>query len=241
MRSGRVAPQGRPLCASSDGTEASAAGAGEAAGEEGGGEAGTEEEGAEVEEEGAEVEEVAEDPAVKAQRELEAKLSAEVAQLETQLRNERLGLAKLRDQVSESGKNGYFIVQAQVAEFLKKNEADQKNRVGRNKREFVIKMLDVVDGFRKAPDDFPAETERETNMHKNFGSIVNGVLQVFEKYGFKEISCPAGMPLDLETMEAVEGGGVGGGAMVVQSQLRSGWVDPDGVVVRKAQVVAVTE
>ena len=36
VRSGRVAPQVRPLCASSDGTEASAAGAGEAAGEEGG-------------------------------------------------------------------------------------------------------------------------------------------------------------------------------------------------------------
>ena len=177
-----------------------------------------------------------EDPLVKAIKEREAKLTAEVAQLEAQLRTERANLAKLKDQVSESGKNGYFIVQAQVAEFLKKNEMEQKNRVSRNKREFVTKMLDVVDGFRNAPLEFPGQTEREINMHKNFGSLVNGILMVFEKYGFSEINTSQGTPIDTEKMELGET--VPGDVGVVLATLRSGWVDSDGNVIRKALIAA---
>lgn len=44
-------------------------------------------------------------------------LTEELQQLETMLRSERAALTKLRDKVSESGKNGFFIVQAQVNDF----------------------------------------------------------------------------------------------------------------------------
>ena len=41
--------------------------------------------------------------------------------LEITLRSERLMLANLKDKISESGKPGYFIVQAQVNEFVVTN------------------------------------------------------------------------------------------------------------------------
>lgn len=52
---------------------------------------------------------------------LKAKISALTAQerqLENAIATERLNLLRVKDKVSESGKTGYFIVQAQVAEFL---------------------------------------------------------------------------------------------------------------------------
>ena len=85
-----------------------------------------------------------EDPHQKHIKELEMKLTEQVADLEAALRSERLNLSKVKDQVGDAGKNGYFIVQAQVAEFLKKNDNQQKLQVTRNKREFFIKMLPVV-------------------------------------------------------------------------------------------------
>lgn len=63
---------------------------------------------------------------------------------------------------------------------------DQKNRVNRNKKEFVEKMLPVVDSFRHAREKSPPQTEREENMHVSYGSLLTGILTVFEKYGFKE-------------------------------------------------------
>ena len=105
-----------------------------------------------------------EDPQQQQVKELELKLASQVADLESALRSERANLARVKDQVSEAGKNGFFIVQAQVAEFLKKNEAQQKQQVNRNKREFVIKMLDVV---RKAanPAHFPISWAPQSTAH----------------------------------------------------------------------------
>ena len=70
----------------------------------------------------------------------------------------------------------------------RKRDLEQKNRVIRNKREFVEKMLPVVDAFRKATEEAPPQTEREENMHKSFSSLLTGILNVFDKYGFKEFS-----------------------------------------------------
>jgi molecular chaperone GrpE (heat shock protein) len=182
-------------------------------------------------------EKVPEDPDVKLLKEMETKLQSEISQLESQLRMERLNLSKVKDQVSESGKNGFFMVQAQVANFLKKNEIDQKNRVATNKREFVLKMLDVVDKFRRAPKDVPAESERETNMHVSFGALLNGILSVFEKYGFKEVNVEAGAAIDplIQEVEETDEGHAEG---VVLRQLRSGWADNEGEIVRKVLVAA---
>lgn len=180
---------------------------------------------------------IEEDPVMKQIKEMELKLSAEVSQLEMQLRSERQNAARIKDQISESGKNGYFIIQAQVAEFLKRNENDQKSRVAKNKREFVLKMLGVVDGFRQAPMDVPGDTEREQNMHKSFGALLNGILAVFEKYGFKEISPEVGTPIDPllhEVRESAQEGAQG----VVLRQISVGWMDSEGFAIRKAAVVA---
>ena len=55
-----------------------------------------------------------------------------------------------------------------------------------NKREFVAKMLPVIDALREVPRLAPATSEREQNMHKNFGSLTAQVLSAFEKFGYKE-------------------------------------------------------
>lgn len=49
-----------------------------------------------------------------------------------------------------------------------------------------MKMLPVVDAFREAPKSAIATTEREENMHKNFGSLNNQILAAFAKFGYSE-------------------------------------------------------
>ena len=126
------------------------------------------------------------DPHEVAVKAMEAQIKAEVLVLETKLKTERVALSKVKDRISESGKNGYFIVQAKVAEFQKVKVVEQKSRVTKNKREFVMKMLPVVDAFRAAPIVSPSSSEREISMHKSFGSLLESILVVFEKYGFSE-------------------------------------------------------
>ena len=126
------------------------------------------------------------DPHEVAIKTLEAQLRTEIINIESNLKSERNALSKVKDKSSESGKNGYFIVQAKVAEFQKVKAVEQKARVIRNKREFVNKMLPVVDAFRAAPGVSPATSDREESMHKNFGSLLQSIMVVFEKYGFKE-------------------------------------------------------
>jgi molecular chaperone GrpE (heat shock protein) len=117
-----------------------------------------------------------------------AQVEKELEYIESVLKCERNLLMLRKDTISVSGKNGYFFVQAEVAEFQKKKEIEQKNRVLRNKREFVQRMLPVVDSFRAAPTLAPSSNEREESMHKNFGSLSKSLMDVFEKYGYKEFN-----------------------------------------------------
>jgi hypothetical protein len=48
----------------------------------------------------------------------ELKLANKLNELEDTLRAERLSLLRVKDRISESGKSAYFIVQAQVNDFL---------------------------------------------------------------------------------------------------------------------------
>jgi len=129
------------------------------------------------------------------------------------------------------------MVQAQVAEFLKKKDTEQKGRVAKNKRDFVDKILPVVDAFNAAPINVPAETEREENMHKSFGSLVSSIMIVFEKYGVKEYVAEEGGKLDsyLHQVERVEEGEEDG--KIIQA-LAPGYKDSEGEVIRRALVVA---
>lgn len=50
-------------------------------------------------------------------KEYELKLQKEITDLENILRAERLNLGRIKDRISESGKSGFFMVQAQVNDF----------------------------------------------------------------------------------------------------------------------------
>jgi hypothetical protein len=45
-------------------------------------------------------------------------LNSQIQQIESFIATERINLVRIKDKISESGKNGYFIVQAQVADFM---------------------------------------------------------------------------------------------------------------------------
>jgi molecular chaperone GrpE (heat shock protein) len=71
-------------------------------------------------------------------------------------------------------------------------EIELKENVAVNKKEFVMKMLPVVDSFLDAPHVAPASTEREEKMHESFGSLLKGILNVFNKYGYQEFTVENG-------------------------------------------------
>ena len=170
-------------------------------------------------------------PYEQAVKDLETSLRSEVSTLESMLKSERTSLLKTKDRVSESGKNGYFIVQAQVAEFQKKRDADQKSRVTRNKREFVLKMATVVDEFRAAREVAPPTNEREEKMHSTFESLLNSILTVFNKYGYEEYDAEVGsklVPNKHQVAEVVEGEEDG----VIVRQLKRGIMNKDGEILR---------
>jgi len=166
----------------------------------------------------------------------EKELKNQLENLENQLRKARVDLVRVKDKISESGKNGYFIQQAQVAEFLKKKDAEQKERVQRNKRDFVMKMLPVVDLFREAPIKAVANTDREEQMHKNFGSLLTSILTVFEKYGYKEFQPEIAAKYEPSKHQVNE--------MVVDPEndglvveiISSGWSSDDADVIKRAVV-----
>jgi molecular chaperone GrpE (heat shock protein) len=68
----------------------------------------------------------------------------------------------------------------------RKKDNEQKRRVSQNKREFVAQMLPWVDEFRSIPTTNPAKSAKGKNMHTSYASLLQNVLTVFEKYGYKE-------------------------------------------------------
>lgn len=186
----------------------------------------------------AEVSEETIDPQIEAIEKYEKVLKQQVELLENTLRSERFSASKAKDKLSESGKAGYFMVQAQVNDFLRKSDAAQKDRVQSNKREFVMKMLPIIDSFRDSPISIPANTETGQNMHKGFGALLTGILSVIDKYGFKEFVPDVGEVLDpirhtVQSVVTIEGAVDG----TVSEVIRSGYFDIDGTVLRRAIVV----
>ena len=96
----------------------------------------------------------------------------------------------------------------------------------------------MVDAFNAAPISYPAETEREENMHKSFGSLVGSIMIVFEKYGIKEYSAEIGEKLD-SYLHEIDHVVIGESDGVIHEMLRPGHMDSEGDVIRRALVVAV--
>ena len=119
----------------------------------------------------------------------------------------------------------------------KRRDADQKERVRQNKKEFVLKMLPIVDSFRGAPVLVPAQTDKEATMHSTFGALLNAIMIQIEKFGFKEFSASPGDKLDAlrHQVVSVEDDGTEG---LVLSVSHPGMVDAEGDVIRKCAVVA---
>ncbi len=114
---------------------------------------------------------------------------------------------------------------------------EQKENVAVNKKEFVLKMLPVVDSFRDATVIAPANTDREEKMHESFGALLKGVLNVFNKYGYQEYTAENGDKFDnnMHASESVEvNNDVDEGT--IMANLKNGLKDADGNVVRKAVV-----
>ena len=94
-------------------------------------------------------------------------------------------------------------------------------------------MLPVLDAFRAAPEQAPAETERESAMHKSFASLLDSLLVVFQKYGYTEFDAQLGSKLDARRHQIVhveeqeEAG-------IILEVVRKGIVHVDGTIVRYA-------
>lgn len=119
----------------------------------------------------------------------------------------------------------------------KRRDADQKERVRQNKKEFVLKMLPIVDSFRDAPLNVPAQNEKEEKMHSTFGSLLSAIMIQIEKFGFKEFSASPGDKLDASKHQvvSVEDDGTEG---LVLSVTRPGMLDAEGEVIRRCAVKA---
>ena len=92
-------------------------------------------------------------------------------------------------------------------------------------------MLPVIDMFREAPIKVVADTDVEKTMHNTFGALLNAIMIVIEKYGFKEFAAEEGQKLDpakhqiAEVVESEEEG-------LVVTTLRPGMLDAEGEVLR---------
>lgn len=108
----------------------------------------------------------------------------------------------------------------------------------KNKREFVEKMLPLVDAFRGAKTMSPNTAEKEKLMHDSFGALLTSVIVVFDKYGFKEFDAAKGEKLDSSKYAVVEvrEDPKATGSTVIEST-RPGMYDSDGLVLRKALVI----
>jgi len=158
----------------------------------------------------------------KAVKACEEELAKELRALEEKLCQERRSLSRTKDKVSESGKPGFFMIQAKVSEFLKRKDKEQKSRVEANKRDFVQKMLPIIDLFREAPAKAPATSERELTMHATFGSLLDSIMVVFGKYGYAEFTPEVDVPLSPTEHEVVEMEDVEGKDGLVLRVLRAG-------------------
>ena len=188
-------------------------------------------------------EEEATDPELIALIEQEKEVKAAFKKLEDELRSERFALRKTKDKLSESGKTGFFIIQAQVNEFLKRKESEQSKRVSNYRRQFVEKMLPIIDLFRAAPLKYPPTNEKETNMHDSFSSLLDSIIIVVEKFGYKEFTPEVGTTLSPKEHEVVEmvvdeGGDKVGTVVEVR---RNGVKEGEDDIFRRAQVVGAKE
>lgn len=67
-------------------------------------------------------------------------------------------------------------------------ELDQKKKVSNDRRNFILKLLPLMDAMREAPQVAPASTPRGESMHESYQSLLAKMTELFENYGYKEFS-----------------------------------------------------
>eukprot|EP01035_Chromulina_nebulosa_P020274 gene20274-26319_t len=132
---------------------------------------------------------------------------------------------------------GFFMIQAQVTDFQRKKDIEQKNLVKKSKRDFVNKLLPIIDSFREARDLAPPSTEREENMHKNFGSLLSSILLVLEKSGFKEYRAEIGSKIDskLHKISSIQDGEEDG---IILKEVKPGIIYNNEDIIRPSFVIS---
>ena len=51
-----------------------------------------------------------------------------------------------------------------------------------------MKLLPLIDAMREATQQAPASTPRGEEMHESYQSLLAKMMELFEKYGYKEFS-----------------------------------------------------
>lgn len=69
----------------------------------------------------------------------------------------------------------------------RRKDSEQKLRVAQNKKDFVDKMLPIVEMFRSVPRTYPPSTEREVNMHNTYAALLESIVAVIDKYGYAHL------------------------------------------------------
>lgn len=171
---------------------------------------------------------------------LESKLSSDLKAAKSLLQKEKSALYSLQEKNFESGKNGYFLIQAQVKDFNKRRESEQRKRVEDNKKKVVTKILPLLDAFRNVSMLHGGETEREIKMHSDFNVLVRSITVALQKYGYSEFSPEIGELYDKDRHEAVniETASING-TSTIYAVLRPGTLDTKSNVVRKAKVEVI--
>lgn len=65
-------------------------------------------------------------------------------------------------------------------------ELDQKKKVSNDRRDYILKLLPLIDAMRAATQDVPASTPRVEEMHESYQSLLSKMMELFERYGYKE-------------------------------------------------------
>lgn len=134
----------------------------------------------------------------------------------------------------------FLRAMAELDNYRKRTERLFEDRVLREKSEFILGLLDVVDNFEL----FLKASARQNSLAEGFGSFVKGVemimrqfLDVLSKEGVTPIECAVGQEVDPavhEVVEAVEGAGESG---TIVAEIRKGYMYR-GKLLRAARVKA---
>jgi molecular chaperone GrpE (heat shock protein) len=142
-------------------------------------------------------------------KKLENKLEKDLKALEDELVRCRKALYKVNEEILVSGSRGYYLVQAEVNEFLvrllftsktfffinlffflyiqKNKKKKEKDFTEKYQTKFVEKMLPILDRMRALQLGLPPTTRIQRKLHEDYETILFGIEYFIKKIGFKII------------------------------------------------------